>query len=121
MRPYDVGVAIDERDLAQAREHPRGTERRALLPYRDALNDVAAYVRLPVADRDAIVRWVEIRRRLAEDHGLDHDDRNLADPLLPYDALRRQVIAGERSAAGSAGDDPGGDVRAAVAAIRDGR
>lgn len=120
-RPYDVGVAIDDRDIAQAREHPRGTERRALLAYRDALNDVGAYVRLPVADRDAIVRWVEIRRRLAEDHALDHDESNLADPLLPYEALRRHVIAGERSAAGSDRDDPGGDLRAAVAAIRGGR
>lgn len=112
-------MTIDEREIAHAREHPRGTERRVLLPYREALNDVAAYVRLPVADRDAIVRWVEIRRRLAEEHGLDHDAGNLADPLLPYATLRAQVIAGERATAGRDDEkDPGGDARAAVARIR---
>ncbi len=114
-------MTIDERDLELARGHPRGTERRTLLPYQEALNDAAAYVRLPVAQRDVIVRWTEIRRRLAEDHGIDHDPANLADPLLPYAALRRHVIAGERAAAGSEMDDPGGDVRVAVAAIRGGR
>ncbi len=112
-------MAIDERELLVAHEHPRGTERRTLLPYRDALNDVAAYARLPAGERDAIVRWVEIRRRLAEERGLDHDPTNLADPLLPYAALRAHVLAGERAAAGGAdGGDPGGDVRLAVAAIR---
>lgn len=112
-------MAIDERDLALAREHPRGTERRTLLPYRDALNDVAAYVRLPVADRDVIVRWTEIRRRLAEDDGLDHDPANLADPLLPYAVLRAHVLAGERAASGRRGGaERAGDIRAAVAAIR---
>ncbi len=112
-------MAIDDRELAQAREHPRGTERRTLLAYRDALNDVAAYVRMPVADRDVIVRWVEIRRRLALEYSLDHDGRNLADPLLPYAALRAQVIAGERAAAGRGeATDPGGDVRVVVAQIR---
>jgi hypothetical protein len=110
---------IDERDIAHALEHPRGTERRTLLPFREALSDVAAYARLPVADRDAIVRWVEVRRRLAEDHGLDHDPTNLADPLLPYAALRAHVLAGERSAAGVGGtSDDGGDLRVRVAAIR---
>ena len=112
-------MVIDERDVTLAREHPRGTERRTLLPYRDALHDVAAYARLPLADRDAIVRWVEIRRRLAEEHGLDHDESNLADPLLPYAGLRGHVLAGERAAAGSAPvhDEPG-DVRDIVARIR---
>ncbi|HZP95721.1 MAG TPA: hypothetical protein VFC31_05205 [Candidatus Limnocylindria bacterium] len=111
-------MRIDERDLAQAREHPRGTERRTLLRYREALNDVAAYARLPVADRDAIVRWVEIRRRLAQT-GLDHDESNLADPLLPHATLRALVLSGERAAAGgSATADPGGDLRDVVAAIR---
>jgi hypothetical protein len=113
-------MAIDDRDLAQAREHPRGTERRTLLPYRDALNDVAAYVRLPRSDRDTIVRWVEIRRRLRDEHGLDHDDANLADPLLPYAALRAQVVNGERALSGVTLPDDGGDLRELVARIRGG-
>ncbi|MEK7862614.1 MAG: hypothetical protein AAB295_05050 [Chloroflexota bacterium] len=112
-------MSIDDRDLAIAREHPRGTERRALLAYREALNDVARYARLPAADRDVIVRWVEIRRRLAEDSGLDHDARNLADPLLPYQALRAHVLAGERAAHDAPPvADPGGDLREVVARIR---
>lgn len=117
-----TAVIIDEHDLWIAREHPRGTERRILLAYRDALNDVAAYARLPVADRDAIVRWVEVRRRLREQHALDHDPANLADPLLPYRALLAHVIAGEQAAAGRSGTvddvDAGGDIREAVARIR---
>lgn len=114
-------MSIDERDLAVAREHPRGTERRTLLRYREALNDVAAYARLSVADRDVIVRWVEVRRRLALEHGLDHDPANLADPLLPHAALRGHVLAGERLASRLAGaEDAGGDLRALVAAIRAG-
>ena len=114
-----VKVTIDERDLALAREHPRGTERRTLLPYREALNDVAAYARLGERDRDVIVRWAEVRRRLAETHELDHDPANLADPLLPYARLRAHVVAGECRAAGrSTCDDPGGDLVAAVRAIR---
>jgi hypothetical protein len=111
-------VTIDERDLAVAREHPRGTERRALLPYRDALNDPRAYARLPLADRDVIVRWTEVRRRLAEG-GLDHDAANLADPLLPYARLRAHVLAGEYVAAHITGaSDPGGDLQVLVAQIR---
>jgi hypothetical protein len=114
-------VSIDERDLAIAVQHPRGTERRTLLPYREALNDVSAYARLPVADRDVIVRWVEVRRRLALDHGLDHDPANLADPLLPYAALRTHVLEGERLASGARGPGGGeGDVRDVVAGIRTG-
>lgn len=114
-------MSLDDRDLATAREHPRGTERRTLLPYREALNDVAAYARLPASDRDAIVRWVEVRRRLAEDFALDHDPANLADPLLPYATLRAHVIAGERAAAGRPPiADPGGDAREVVARIRAG-
>ena len=114
-------MTIDDRALAQAREHPRGTERRTLLPYRDALNDAAAYARLPESDRDAIVAWVEMRRRLKDDFGLDHDAANLADPLLPYAALRAQVIAGECAARGDMRcADPGGDVVAAVRRIRSG-
>ena len=112
-------LSIEDRDMTLAREHPHGTERRTLLPYREALNDVAAYARLPVRDRDVIVRWTEIRRRLAEAHSLDHDAANLADPLLPYAALRAHVVAGECAAAGRAGcADPGGDLIAAVRAIR---
>lgn len=119
---YDALVGIDERELAHAREHPRGTERRTLLRYREALNDVDRYSRLPVPDRDAIVRWVEIRRRLLDEHGLDHDPTNLADPLLPYRALRAHVIAGEHAAARRTDRlaDVGGDVRATVARIRAG-
>lgn len=116
-------VTIDERDLRTAREHPRGTERRTLLAYREALNDVATYARLPVSDRDAIVRWVEVRRRLRDEHGLDHDPANLADPLLPYVALRGHVIAGERVAAArpaAADGDAEGDLRDVVARIRAG-
>jgi hypothetical protein len=112
-------VTIDERDLRIAREHPRGTERRTLSPYREALNDSAAYARLPVTHRDVIVRWVEVRRRLKDD-GLDHDPKNLADPLLPYAALRSVVIAGERLAQGTSVADAGGDLRDAVRAIRGG-
>ena len=112
-------MSIDERDLAIAREHPRGTERRTLLPYREALNDVAAYARLPLRDRDVIVRWTEIRRVLAEGTRLDHDAANLADPLLPYERLRAHVIAGEcRASARDGCPDPGGDVFAVVRAIR---
>ena len=118
-RAYDGPVTIDERDLRIAMEHPRGTERRTLLPYREALNDPVVYARLPAGDRDAIVRWVEIRRRLKLD-GLDHDPANLADPLLPYDALRDLVIAGERHARPGSAVDAGGDLRDAVRAIREG-
>lgn len=109
---------IGERELALATEHPRGTERRRLLPYRDALNDAATYARLPESDRDVIVRWAEIRRRIAE-RGIDHDPRNFADPLLPAARLRAHVIAGERLAAGVAPEaDGGGDLIALVSTIR---
>ena len=122
-----------ERELALATEHPRGTERRRLLPYRDALNDAAVYARLPEADRDVIVRWAEVRRRII-DRGVDHDPKNLADPLLPAARLRAHVLEGERIAAGTGPDheradparrragaavtDDGGDLIALVARIR---
>jgi hypothetical protein len=109
---------IDAKEIALAREHPRGTERRRLLPYRKALNDVAAYAALPESDRDAIVRWAEVRRRLKNEHGLDRDPSNLADPLLAADALRAHVLAGERLLSGSGAMDPGGDLVAVVATIR---
>jgi hypothetical protein len=115
---YDELVAIDETELSRAREHPRGTERRTLLRYREALNDRAAYARLGVADRDVIVRWVEIRRLLKERHELDHDASNLADPLLPYTALRAVVVEGEARAAGVEPRDDGGDLREVVRRIR---
>ena len=112
-------MKITERDLAVAREHPRGTERRTLLPYREALNDVGAYARLPEIDRDVIVRWVEVRRRLRDEHGLDRDPTNLADPLLPYVTLRAHVLAGERAAAGrDVAEETDGDLREIVALVR---
>ena len=107
------------REIALAREHPRGTERRRLLPYRDALNDVPAYAALAEADRDAIVRWVETRRRIKEKYGIDNDPANLADPLIPADRLRAHVLAGECAAAQRREFvDPGGDLIAAVGEIR---
>jgi hypothetical protein len=110
---------IEPKEIALAREHPRGTERRRLLPYRDALNDVAAYAALPESDRDAIVRWVETRRRIKKEYGIDNDPANLADPLLPEERLRAHVIAGERTAAQRTEFvDPGGDLIATVAALR---
>ena len=110
---------IDEREIALAAEHPRGTERRRLGAYRDALNDAGVYARLPIEDRDAIVRWAETRRIVRERTGLDHDPRNLADPLIPADALRAHVLAGERLAARRPSfADPGGDLLAVVRALR---
>ena len=114
-----MGHVIDTKELALAREHPRGTERRRLLRYRDALNDVAVYAALPESDRDAIVRWVETRRRIKEEYGIDHDPANLADPLLPAERLRAHVLAGETAAARRADVvDPGGNLIAAVAELR---
>ena len=111
---------IGTKELALAREHPRGTERRRLLPYRDALNDVAVYAALTEPDRDAIVRWVETRRRIREAYGIDHDPANLADPLLPAERLRAHVIAGECAAAKRTEFvDLGGDLIAAVANLRE--
>jgi hypothetical protein len=116
--PYDEDV-IDAKEIALAREHPRGTERRRLLRYRDALNDLATYAALAEPDRDAIVRWVETRRRIKDEYGIDHDPANLADPLLPVERLRAHVLAGERAVAGRREfADPGGDLIAAVAELR---
>ena len=112
-------MSIDAKELALAAEHPRGTERRRLLPYRAALNDAAVYAALPEDDRDAIVRWTEVRRRIRETIGLDHDPVNLADPLLPYLQLRAHVLEGERIAARrSVFNDPGGDLLEVVGALR---
>lgn len=109
---------IEERDLSVAREHPRGTERRTLLRFREALNDPLAYARLPVGARDMIVRWVEIRRRLKENEGVDRSQDNLADPLLPFSELLAAVIAGETQAGGVAPADEAGDVREVVRRMR---
>jgi hypothetical protein len=114
-------MVIDTKELALAREHPRGTERRRLLPYRAAMNDIAAYAALAERDRDTIVRWVETRRRIRDDFGIDNDPTNLADPLLPADRLRAHVLAGECAAAGRTEfGDPGGDLIAVVAGLRAG-
>lgn len=110
---------IDEREIALATEHPRGTERRRLGPYREALQSPEAYARLPETDRDVIVRWVETRRLVKERTGLDHDPKNLADPLLPLARLRQLVINGERIAAGRDDfEDERGDLMTLVDRIR---
>jgi hypothetical protein len=114
-------MTIDERELTLATQHPRGTERRRLFPYREALSDAAVYAGLPEADRDVIVRWTEVRRRIRDSLGLDHDPANMADPLLPYERLRAHVVRGESIAARlSVFDDPGGDLIALVARLRAG-
>lgn len=110
---------IDDREIALATEHPRGTELRRLGPYRSALNSAEAYARLAAPDRDTIVRWAETRRIVRDRSGLDHDPANLADPLIPVDRLRAHVVEGERIASGMpAFEDPGGDLIAVVARIR---
>jgi hypothetical protein len=110
---------IAERDIAIATEHPRGTERRTLLPYRDALQSPEAYARLQEKDRDVMVRWAEIRRLIRERAGVDHDPRNLADPLIPADRLRALVVEGERIAAGATAIDAvDGDLIELVRRIR---
>lgn len=107
------------RELALAAEHPRGTELRRLGPYKEALRSPAAYAALPERDRDVIVRWAEVRRRLRDEIGLDRDPENLADPLIPAERLRSLVIEGERLAADLANAaDPGGDLIAAVTRLR---
>lgn len=107
-----------DRELSVAREHPRGTEERTLRPYRAALNDLAVYAALPLADRDAIVRWAAIRIAIRERFGVDRDVANLAEPLIPADRLRAHVLAGEARAAGRMLDDDGGDLLALVKRIR---
>jgi len=110
-----------EKEIALATEHPRGTELRRLGPYREALRSAEAYVPLAEADRDAIVRWAEVRRIVKERSGLDNDPANLADPLLPADRLRAHVVAGETLAAGLPSfEDPGGDLFEVVEKIRHG-
>jgi len=116
----DESGGIGPRDITLAVEHPRGTERRRLGPYRAALNDLGAYAALPLADRDAIIRWAETRRRIRDGHGIDQDPANFADPLILAARLTEHVLAGERLAAG-AGPNAGqglSDLIAAVGAIR---
>ena len=109
---------LRDKELELAREHPRGTERRTLAPYRAALNDTGAYAALPLADRDAIVRWAAIRIAIRDRFGVDRDAANLAEPLIPAAALRAHVLAGEAKAAGREIVDDGGDLLAVVARIR---
>lgn len=116
----DESGGIGPRDVRIAVEHPRGTEQRRLGPYRAALNDLRAYAALPLADRDAIVRWAETRRRIRDEHGIDQDPANFADPLILAARLTEHVLAGERLAAGTGADAGQGfsDLIVAVGAIR---
>ncbi len=107
----------DEALVALAREHPRGTERRTLLPLRDALQSPLAYAALPEESRDAIARWAEARRRIRREHQVDADTANLADPLIPEAKLRALVIQGEIAAAGVAADATALVARADAAGI----
>jgi len=109
---------LTEKELNLAREHPRGTEERTLRPYRAALNAIAAYAALPLADRDAIVRWAAIRCAVRDRYGVDRDETNLAEPLIPAAVLRAHVIAGEAKAAGRTVEDDGSDLLALVSRIR---
>lgn len=109
---------LTEKELRVARDHPRGTEQRTLAPYRAALNDLAAYTALPVADRDAIVRWAAIRCAVRDQYGVDRDASNLAEPLIPAATLRAHVLAGELKAAGREVADDGSDLIALVARVR---
>ena len=103
--------------VALARAHPRGTERRTLLPLRDALQSPAAYAALAEDRRDEIARWAEARRRIRSEHGVDAERANLADPLIPEARLRALVIEGEIAAAGIAADAPALVARAEVEGI----
>jgi len=109
---------LTEKELALAREHPRGTEQRTLSPYRAALNGLEAYAALPPADRDAIVRWAAVRCAVRDRYGVDRDPLNLAEPLIPAATLRAHVLAGEAKAAGREVQDDGGDLIALIARIR---
>jgi hypothetical protein len=111
---------LTEKELSLAREHPRGTEERTLRPYRAALNDLAAYAALPLADRDSIVRWAAIRIAIRDRFGVDRDRTNLAEPLIPAAVLRAHVLEGEAKAAGRHLTDDGGDLMALVGRIRTG-
>ncbi|HEX6060488.1 MAG TPA: hypothetical protein VF001_00315 [Candidatus Limnocylindria bacterium] len=116
-RAYDDRV-LTEKELDQAREHPRGTERRTLAPYRAALNDLDVYAALSETDRDTIVRWAAIRCAVRDRFGVDRDQTNLAEPLIPAGTLRAHVLAGEARAAGRDVADDGTELIALVARIR---
>ena len=109
---------LTDRELTLAREHPRGTEQRTLAPYRAALNDLAAYAELPQRDRDAIVRWAAIRCAVRDRYGVDRDQTNLAEPLIPAATLRAHVLAGEGRAAGREVVDDGSELIVLVSRIR---
>ena len=110
--------ALTDKELALARDHPRGTEQRTLAPYRAALNDLTVYAALPVAERDAIVRWAAIRCAVRDRYGVDRDQLNLAEPLIPAAELRAYVLSGEERAAGRSVTDSGGDLLELVAKVR---
>lgn len=101
-----MGLIPDEREIALAREHPRGTEKRRLTPYARALRSPAAYAALSIEGRDEIVRWAEARRRIRLEHGVDANTTNLVDPLIPEATLRAVVVEGEVVAAAAAADVP---------------
>jgi hypothetical protein len=109
---------LTDKELTLARDHPRGTEQRTLAPYRASLNDLAAYAALPVADRDAIVRWAAIRCAVRDRYGVDRDASNLAEPLIPAATLRAHVLAGESKAAGHGVADDGSDLIPLIARLR---
>lgn len=96
----------DHQEVALAREHPRGTEKRRLGRLRASLDSPAAYAALAEPDRDEIVRWAEARRRIRVEHGVDANAANLVDPLIPEARLRALVVGGEVAAAGAAADVP---------------
>jgi hypothetical protein len=109
---------LTEKELATAREHPRGTEQRTLAPFRAALHDLAAYASSPVADRDAMVRWAAIRCAVRDRFGVDRDELNLAEPLIPAATLRAHVLAGEARASGREVQDDGRELFDLVAELR---
>ncbi len=111
---------LTAKELVLAQEHPRGTELRALGPYRAALNDVASYAALAERDRDVIVRWAATRCAIRDANDVDADPANLADPLIPAATLRAHVLTAERHASGSELADDGSDLFGLVARIRGG-
>ncbi len=96
----------DKKELALAREHPRGTEKRRIGAYAAALASPVAYAALPESDRDAMVRWAEARRRIRLEHGIDADSSNLVERLIPEAKLRALVIEGEAMVAAGAANVP---------------
>ncbi len=109
---------LTDEELNLARDHPRGTEQRTLAPFRAALNDTEAYAALAMSDRDAIVRWAAIRCAVRDRFGVDRDQLNLAEPLIPAATLRAHVLAGEARSAGREVADDGGDLFALVSRLR---